>query len=202
MTSDLPFPDDNPLLALLRRLVRFQEFDDLLPDESSPLGRTTLEFFANNWVNARDGLLRKTRRIRVRPQHSLAAPRVFHFEIACKYKRKRNPQDAIEFVDGPLRGTIRYRADLFVADPEEPSVAVFLDPDQHFFHPNYSRAFGVLCSNIPWGPYPLDSLLEHIYWIVTYQNRSSADAADLEAARYFALDPDAMRGLELVEPLF
>ena len=200
-SSDFRLTDENPL-TLLRRLVRLQELDDLLPDPTTPFGKMTFEFFSNNWINARDGLLRKTQRLRARPRFPGPAPRVFSFEADCKYKRKRNVDDAIQLVDGPLRGTIRYRPDLFIADPEEPSIAVFLDPDQHFYHPNHARALGLLCTGaLPWA-FPLDLLLEHIHLLVSYQHWSASDPADLEAARYFALDPDAMRGLEHVEPLF
>lgn len=201
MTEDQGFPQFQ-LDQFLQRLAGLQALDDVLPDEESPVGKATAEFFANNWRNACDGLLAKTKRIRVRPTSPLPAPRGFRFEIDTRFKQKQGPEP-VALVDGPIRGTIRYRADLFLADPDEPSIAVFLDPEQHFFHPNYSRNFGVLClGGIPSGPYPLDALLEHLYWILTYQNTSSSDPADREAARYFACDPDAMAGLENVEPLY
>jgi hypothetical protein len=37
---------------------------------------------------------------------------------------------------------------------------------------------------------------------LSYQNRRPHHPADFEAARYFALDPDAMSGLEPVPPLY
>ena len=192
-----------PLEEILERLQRLQDLDDILPGEDSPLGQTTKEFFINSWVNARDGLLTKTPKMRVYPTSSGPAPRVFRFELETSYKSKRSRDSEVELVEGHLRGTIRYRADIFLADPNEPSVGVFLDPDQHFFHPNFSRSHGILClGDAPSGPYELADLLEDLYWILTYQNRNSSDPADPEAARYFALHPDAMKGLEDVSPLY
>jgi hypothetical protein len=193
----------SPIAAMLQQLVRLQDLDDTLPDETSPRGRATREFFENNWKIAREGILRKTERIRVRPNRPGDTPRVFHFEIDCNYKQKRRASDPVELADGPLRGTIRYRADLFSGDTDEPTIAVFLDPVQGFYHPNYSREFGILCTGpLEPSPFPLDALLEHIYWIVTYQNTCIHDPADGEAARYFALDPEARSGLGEVPPLY
>jgi hypothetical protein len=41
-----------------------------------------------------------------------------------------------------------------------------------------------------------------MYPIVTYQNRSPAHPLDRAAAEYFAFNPEAMDGLEPVEPLY
>ena len=80
---------------------------------------------------------------------------------------------------------------------------MLLDPALGFFHPNYSRRDGVLCvGTLPPDPYPLDALLEHVYRIVTYQNLAVDNSADLEAAIYFATNPEAMVGLEPVEPIY
>jgi hypothetical protein len=47
------------------------------------------------------------------------------------------------------------------------------------------------------------TLLEnHVYPIVSYQNRQPTHPADIEAARYFALEPAAMQGLEPAPPLY
>ena len=190
------------MLDLLGRLAAIMALEDELPDESTPIGRATREFFANNWERARDGLLARTTKLRVEPQPS-PAPRIFHFELDCTFKRKRAPDALVELAEGPLCGTIRYRPDLYTAPAGEPSLMVFIDPAQQLFHPNYSRRHGVLCTgDLPPGPFPLEDLLEHLYGILTYQNRSTADPADLEAAQYFAHDPDAMNGLEAVEPLY
>jgi hypothetical protein len=85
-----------------------------------------------------------------------------------------------------------------------PAVAVLVERRLGFLHPNYSRRYGILCcGELPGGPIPLDLLFEnYIYGIITYQNRRPTDPADVEAARYFALEPDAMEGLENVEPLY
>ena len=140
--------------------------------------------------------------MRVEPQPS-PAPRVFRFELDVPFKQKRGPEALVERVAGPLTGTIRYRPDLYTAPADEPSVLVFVDRQLHLFHPNFSRQHGWLCTgHLPPGPFPLEALLEHVYGILTYQNRSTSDPADLQAARYFATDPGAMDGLELVEPLY
>ena len=102
--------------------------DDELPDESTPIGRTTREFFDNNWERARTGLLSQTTKLRVAPQPS-PAPRVFHFELDCTFKRKTSPDALVELARGPLRGTIRYRADIYTAPPDVHSLTVFV---QHF----------------------------------------------------------------------
>jgi hypothetical protein len=51
-------------------------------------------------------------------------------------------------------------------------------------------------------PFPLDLLLEHLYTILTYQNYRPSHPLDLEAATYFALESDALAGLEGVQPLY
>jgi len=189
---------------LLRLHLRIAENQDA-PDEDDPLVRLTLELFANNWAECRDGLLTRTPRIRVWPELS-AAPRAFRFEIDCPYKRKLGPDSPVEWMPGPVKGEIIYRRDL-LSYTEGPSVVVLLDRDLCYFHPNYSRARGFLCigdeTNLPPGPLPLGRFLEnHIFPIVSYQNRRPTHPADIEAARYFALDPNAMSGLEPVEPLY
>lgn len=175
-----------------------------LVTEASEIGETTREFFAESWRGTRDGLLARTHRLRVEPDPG-PFPMRFRFEFDLPYKRKAGPDAPVELVDGPLSGSILYRPDLMALDPDhrEPTMAVFLDQGQKFFHPNFSRSFGMLCiGDIPPGPFPLDALLEHLYGIFTYQNRTPSDPADLEAARYFATDPEAMCGLETVEPLY
>lgn len=174
-----------------------------VPEEDEPLGRLTREFFANNWANCRDGLLTKTERIRVWPE-LFAAPRIFRFEIDAPFKRKLRGRP-VELMPGPIRGQVVYRGDLFL-NPEGPSLAVTVDTDLSYFHPNYQRESGFLCigdlSGLP-GPLPLDRLLEnHVYPILTYQNRRPSHAADIEAAQYFALEPTAMDGLTPVLPLY
>ena len=190
------------LMESLQSLHRLAALDDLSPDPDDPLGRESVEFFTHNWKNARDGLLSKTSKIRVQPNVPVPDPRVFFFEMDIPYKRKLPSSDAtVELVDGPIRGTIRYRADILTADREEPTIGVFLDPEQHFYHQNYFSRFGLVCIGVN-PPQALGDLLEYLYWILTYDNTSTSDAADRDAARYFALDPDAMKGLENVEPLY
>ena len=177
----------------------FLEFDD------SPLGLISREFFANNWAECCDGLLQRTHRVRVIPEPS-PAPRMFRFEIDRPYKSKRAEDAPAELLPGPIRGTIHYRPDLFV-NPEGPHIAVQIDPDLAFFHPNCSRqrgslvCLGALPDNL--FPFPLDMLIEtRLYPILTYQDRQPSHPFDLQAAAYFALDPQAMDGLEPVEPLY
>jgi hypothetical protein len=191
--------------AFLQHLLEVALDRGDLPQEDTPLSKLAREFFINNWAMSRDGLLQKTDKIRVRPEPN-PAPREFRFEIATRYKRKLDSSSIVELMPGPVRGRILYRGDMF-ENPEPPTVAVLLDRNQSYFHPNYARKQGILCigdeQNLPPGPLPLDVLLEnHIYPIVTYQNRRPAHPADLEAARYFALDPRAMEGLEPVDPLY
>jgi hypothetical protein len=188
----------------LLELSRIAQRADL-PEEDDPLGRLTRQFAANNWAKCCDGLLKRTSRIRVTPEFS-PAPMAFRFEIDCSYKRKRAGDGEIELVSaGTLRGEVIYRGDMFVSS-DGPSVAVFIDRDLNFFHPNYCRRRGIVClgdvRDFQSGPIPLDHLLEnHIFPIVTYQNRRPSHALDPDAARYFALEPRAMEGLE-VEPLY
>jgi hypothetical protein len=173
-----------------------------LPEEDTPTLKLSAQFLRNTWETCRDGLLAKTDRIHVCPEFS-ATPRTFQFKIQRPFKSKLGPDAPVLVEPGPIQGTIIYRRDLFL-NFDEPSVAVVLDPYQHYFHPNYSRRHGLLClGELPPGPFPLDVLIEnHLFPILSYQNRRPAHPADLEAARYFALDPDAMEGLEPVEPLY
>jgi hypothetical protein len=191
------------LERLLQAALAFARRDDV-PEEDDPLGRLSREFFANNWAECCDGLLQRTGRIRVWPEPS-PAPRAFRFEIDCAYKAKVG-DEPVELRPGPVRGQVMYRGDMFT-NPDGPCVAVFLDRDQCYFHPNFNRERGILClgdlNNLPPGPVPLERLLEnHVFPIVSYQNRRPVHAADAEAARYFALEPSAMDGLESVEPLY
>lgn len=189
---------------LMRMFLQAAKHDALL-EEDEPLGRLACEFFANNWSECRDGLLTRTQRIRVWPELS-AAPRAFRFEIDCPYKRKLGPEWPVELMPGPVSGEVIYRGDLFT-NPDGPCLVVLIDRSLGYFHPNYNRRQGYLCigdmNDLPPGPLPLGQLLEnHVFPIVTYQNRRPAHPADREAAYYFALDPTAMSGLEPVEPLY
>ena len=189
---------------LLDHFFRIADLDGGMPDEDTPVGMLTREFFFNNWLNCQQGLLQKTNRIRVTPEPS-RAPRVFQFEIDCPYKRKQGPDTPVELVAPPVRGTIYFRPDVFI-NQEDQAIAVALDQHQAFFHPNYSRRKGFIClGELPETPFPfpLDLLLENlIFPIVSYQNRRPVHAFDREAAAYFAFDPQAMQGLEPVEPLY
>ena len=174
--------------------------DDGLPDPSTAEGRATREFFANNWEEAREGLLSRTQRVRVWPLPG-AGPRSFSYEFDRPYKCKL-PDGTVELAPGPVSGTIRYRPNVLAPDPGSRSVVVFVDSDR-FYHPNFSRSHRVLCiGDIPPGPFPLEALIEHLYGIVSYQNRDSTNPADWEAVRYFGTDPDALEGLTDVEPLY
>jgi hypothetical protein len=130
-------------------------------------------------------------------------PSSFGFEIDRPYKRRATPDGPVELAPGPLRGTIMYRANLFAASPDEPTVVVLIDRQCRFHHPNFSPRFGAIClGDLPHGPIALDALLLHVFSIVSYQNRNPLHPADIDAAHYFALDPNAMSGLEPVEPLY
>ena len=188
------------LSDLMDELHNLAGFDDGLPDPSTAEGRSTREFFANNWEEAREGLLSRTQRVRVRPLPG-TGPRSFSYEFDRPYKRKL-PEGMVELAPGPVTGTIRYRPNVLNPDPGSRSVMVFVDSDR-FYHPNYARSHGVLCiGDIPPGPFPLEALIEHVYGIVSYQNMDSANPADPEAVRYFSTDPDALEGLTDVEPLY
>ena len=192
------------LQHLLEHFSRMVEMGTRLPEEDTPLGMLSRQFFESNWRNCRDGLLRKTSRLRVRPEPS-PAPRIFRFEIDSPYKRKRGPDAPVELAAGPICGTIYYRPDLFVNN-DDPAIAVALDRDQWLLHPNYSRKLGFIClGELPRSPFPfpLDLLLENlIYPLCTYQHKRPVHPFDLEAARYFALDPSAMEGLTPAAPLY
>lgn len=202
MTSQRAAAPD--IAALLEQLARLAGLTDDLPDPATPLGQMTREFLTNTWADCRDGLLARTQRIRVLPEPK-PVPRMFHFEIDLPYKRKLRPDAQVELAPGPIRGMVIYRPDL-LANLHEPGVAVRLDPSMALLHPNYSRALGLVCLGDTTefqGPIPLDVLLaNHLYPLLSYQNRRPHHPADLEAAHYFALDPEAMTGLEPVPPLY
>ncbi len=207
MTNDSPnrAPGFEEANGFLQRLLEVALERDDLPEEDTPLGKLAREFFTNNWIMCRDGLLQRTTKIRVWPEPG-PAPWEFRFEIASRYKRKFDSSSVVELMPGPVCGRVLYRGDMF-ENPDPPTVAVLLDHNQGYFHPNFARKAGILCigdeQNLPPGPLPLDVLLEnHVYPIVTYQNRHPAHPADLEAARYFAMEPTAMDGLEPAEPLY
>ena len=188
------------LSDLMDELHNLAGLDEGLPDPATGEGQATRDFFANNWEEAREGLLSRTQRVRVRPLPGVG-PRSFSYEVDRPYKYKR-PQGIVELAPGPVRGTIRYRPNVLTPDPGSRSVLVFVDSDG-FYHPNFSRSHGVLCiGDIPPGPFPLEALIEHLYSIVSYQNMDSTRPADWEAVRYFGTDPDALEGLAEVEPLY
>ncbi len=195
-TPDIQFS----LSGLLEELHNLAGLDDGLPDPATPEGQATRAFFAHNWEEAREGLLSRTRQVRVRPLPG-AGPRSFAFEFDRPYKCKR-PEGMVELAPGPVTGTILYRPNILTPEPGSRSVVVFLDSPR-FYHPNFSRTHGVLCmGDIPPGPFPLEALIEHVYSIVSYQNMDLTDPADREAVRYFGTDPDALEGLTDVEPLY
>ena len=189
------------MAALIGQLHGLISAADDLPDPATEEGIATREFFTNNWARARDGILSRTSRFRVQPIPG-PGPRIFDFETDLPYKRKRR-DGSVELAPGPIRGTIHYRANLMSPEPGRSSIAVSLDPTLGFYHSNYSRTHGFLClGHLPDGPYPLEPLIEHIYGILSYQNRDSNDPADIEAVRYFSTDPDSLVGLGNVPPLY
>ena len=201
--SDRTAPSDEGIPRSWEELLATVQARSGMPSEDLPLGRLTRDFFANNWAQCRDGLLTRTRLIRVWPEPS-PAPSRFRFEFDCPYKARLRGDAPIQWMPGPVRGHVAYRGDLFEF-PDGPSVAVKIDRDLGFFHPNHKS--GHLCvgdlANLRAGPIPLDQLLaSHIYPIVSYQNRRPSHPLDIDAARYFALEPDAMQGLEPPQPLY
>lgn len=202
-TQTDPLPPEETLRHLMAMVQ--QHATGSPSDDDSPLAAIAREFFANNWADCCDGLLQRTPTLRVYPEWS-AAPQAFRFELDRPFKQKRKSDAPVELCDGPIRGLIRYRGDLFV-NPALPYIAVQIDPEQAFFHPNCSRRRGslVCLGELPDSlfPYPLDLLLEtRLYPVLTYQDRRPSHPFDLEAASYFALHPEAMDGLEPVAPLY
>ncbi len=160
----------------------------------------TRTFLGESWREAREGLLAKTETIRILPQPS-ETPACFRFVIDRPYKRKTGPTAAVELVEGPVFGTIFYAIDQF-AEEEGPALVVFLDPDQAYFHPNACRRTGALCLGDLPQRFPLEDLLQHLFSVISYENRTPGEPLDAEAANYFALDADSMTGLEAPEPLY
>lgn len=199
MTHPMQMPQPMPpdLILLLSAL------DDALESLDEPIRSLTQEFLENNWQRARTDLLSRTTRMRVTPAPT-RWPTTFRFEVDRPFKRKVSGDAPVELHPGPIRGTIQYRPDLFAVPSDVPVIAVLLDPEQAFYHPNYERMrFHALClGDLPAGPFELIDLLPHLYSILTYENRTPTHPADLDAARYFACDPRAMVGLESVEPLY
>ncbi len=194
-------PDVQFLLRdLIEELQSLSGPDEGLPDPSTQEGQATLEFFANNWERAQSGLLARTELVRVRPL-PVTGPRSFFYEFDRPYKSK-DPQGMVELVSGPITGTIRYRPNIFTPPPGSRSIVVSVDSDR-FYHPNFNRKHGVLCiGDIAPGPFPLEPLIEHLYSIISYQNMVSDNPMDSEAVRYFGTDPDALKGLSEVQPLY
>lgn len=192
------------LQHLMRHLAHLAELADGMPEEDTSLGILTREYLDNNWRQCEEGLLRKTNKLRVWPM-STRSPWMFKFEVDCAWKRKLNREAPVELMPGPVRGTVFYRPDVFT-NTDDPAVAVALDLDQAFYHPNHSSRNGFLClGQLPDNPYPfpLDMLLESVvYPLITYQSRRPVHPLDADAAHYFAFDPDAMQGLEPPAPLY
>lgn len=187
--------------SLLEQVARVMRNTDDLPPANTPVGKYSREFFRNTWTTCQEGLLSKTRRIRVTPEGDV--PRMFHFEMDLPYRQRFPHSTQTNLLPGPIRGVVMYRPDL-MSNLHEPSIAVRLDQSMGYFHPNFSRRRALVClGDLPPGPFPLDVLLEHhLFPILSYQNRHPVDPADGEAARYFATDPGAMTGLDVVTPLY
>jgi hypothetical protein len=192
------------LQHFIRHLARLAEVGAGMPDDDTPAGVLTRQFFEGNWRQCHEGLLRHTSKLRIWPLPTLS-PWMFKFEIDCPWKRKASVDAPVELQHEPLRGTVFYRPDVFT-NTEDPAVAVALDVEQAFYHPNHSPRNGYLCLGaLPANPYPfpLDLLMENVvYPLVTYQSRRPVDPLDRDAALYFAFDPDAMQGLEPPAPLY
>jgi hypothetical protein len=199
---DSPFPVESGINPIdYERFMRWLREAQRMPE----LSESALEFFANNWQSCVDGLLSRSSLVRVVPD-SLPAPMSFHFAFQIPYKAKLGPHEPVVLMPGPIRGEIHYRQNMF-EEPDGPTIAVLLDRRQGYFSPHYSRERGFLCigdeTNLPRGPLPLDQVLEnHIYPILSYQNRHPRHTADIEASHYFACDPDALQGIVPALPLY
>lgn len=195
-SHDLPLH----LMELLDRVQSLAHPHQRLPDPSTAEGQAVRTLLTNNWLAARDGLLARTERIRVRPE-TAEAPLRFFFEIDRPYRRKR-PGGGVELDPGPVVGEILYHPRILQPAPGQRCALVFVR-SPGFYHPNYSRALGVLClGDLPPGAFPLDVLLEHLYSIVSYQNYDAVNALDPEASDFFCVDPHALDGLRDVLPLY
>lgn len=189
---------------VMRRVSRILAMGDDLPPAGTALGDLTRDFLRNNWETYCETFRDRDSRVRVIPEPR-ETPRTFRFEIDLPYKSKPHRDAPVELQPGPIHGMVIYRPDMF-SNLEEPCVAVRLDPAMAYFHPNFSRQHGLVCLGpiVQFkGPILLDLLVEnHLYPILSYQNRRPHHPADFEAARYFAMNPDAMDGLEPVPPLY
>ena len=191
-------PSTDELLELLAQLG---ELSGAPVREDAPHFAIADVFFENSWREAEEGLLKKTRRLRVEPA-TLPAPRSFRFELDVPYLRHTRTGGPVEVAEGPLTGNICYRGDLMVSPPDEPVVQVRCD-DGCWVHSNYSRRHKVFClGTLPPGPLGLSSLLELFYVFATYQSYAIADPADLEAAHIFATNPRVLEGLGDPAPLY
>lgn len=188
-------PAQFPLAHLLGRLVALAGDGDE-PAEGDDL---RAEYFENNWCEARDGLLARTSKIRVEPQAG-RAPTRFRFELDRPFKRKC-PDGAVELAPGPVRGLICYHPDPFASVPGQAAVLVLIDPAAGLYHPNHSRASGILCLGELHGTPALAPLLEHVWGILSYDNLTVSHPADVEASAFFSA-PEARDGLPPAEPLY
>ena len=192
MHSPIPDPGSPSPLGSL-------DYGGDLPHPSDPVGRSVREFFANNWTEARDGLLARTTLIDVTPLHG-EVPRSFSFAIDRPYRR-RQPSGSIILDPGPVEGVICYHASVLRPPPDVRPVVVFIS-SAGFHHPNVGRKHHVLClGDVPLR-LPLDALLQHLYGVVAYQNLGFNPPLDPEAARYFLTNPAAFEGLRPVPPLY
>ncbi len=186
---------------LVRRLLFAHASDGELPDPSTPMGRLTRELFASQWQQARDGLLARSKVLRVDAPPS-PSPYVFRFEIDRPFKR-RAADGSVEIAPGPIRGSLRYRPDVLEPRRGEPSVLAFVDRELRFFHPNCLPHVGLLClGDLPAGPYPLEETLQQLYRVASYGSLGTESALDSDAVRYFLENPDAFDGLRPVPPLW
>lgn len=193
-------PESFSVVQLLRRLADIPTQDREPVEDAADDSDQQAEFFRNNWREARDGLLSRTRKIRVQPQAS-RSPTLFHFELDRPYKKKCE-DGGVELAPGPVRGLICYRPDPFTSVPGQAAVAVLIDPSLGLYHPNHSRVFGgQLCLGDLHGTPALQPLLEHIWGILSYTNLTVSHPADAEASAFFSV-PEARDGLPPAEPLY
>lgn len=194
----MPTPEPHTLDDLaLSRLGKL-----LATDPAVPLGELETAFFTASWERGR-AMVARSDRLRIESLTAGPAPTTFSFEFDCRYKRRLAMDQPVELVAGTLSGRVIYRPDPYDGDPDTPVALVLINRRHGFWHPNYSRTHGILCvGDLPPEPIPLDDLLQHVYTIISYQNRSTRDPADAVVAAWFATEPDALVGLEHVEPLF
>jgi hypothetical protein len=166
-------------------------------------GEVARMFFENNFREAEENLLSKTRKLRVTPL--CFPPRNLRFELDRPYLCQEAPGGPVKLHPGPITGQIAYRRDLFAASqpPDIPTVAVILDRHVRMFHPNVSLREGFVCAHLPAGVVSLETLLPALIAIFAYSVYRCSSPLNREAAELFATRAEeVLRDLPPMEPLY